>query len=159
MTPRFSCALNGVTPESIDPALRVTDLTELELCYAPPYSSAKDPVNFLGYIAENVLTGKSRLATWQQTFRRDPETSILLDVRTVAEYERDHVEGAVNIPVDELRERLDELDKSKTIYEYCMVGTRAHVAYRILAQYGFDVYNITGGWKTYTSLRFDPNQD
>ena len=138
---------------------KVTDLTELELCYAPPYSSAKDPVNFLGYIAENVLTGKSRLATWQQTFRRDPETSILLDVRTVAEYERDHVEGAVNIPVDELRERLDELDKSKTIYEYCMVGIRAHVAYRILAQNGFDVYNITGGWKTYTSLRFDPNQD
>ncbi|MBQ8918273.1 MAG: FAD-dependent oxidoreductase, partial [Oscillospiraceae bacterium] len=87
---------------------KVTDLTELELCYAPPYSSAKDPVNFLGYIAENVLTGKSRLATWQQTFRRDPETSILLDVRTVAEYERDHVEGAINIPVDELRERLDE---------------------------------------------------
>ena len=138
---------------------KVPDLTELELCYAPPYSSAKDPVNFLGYIAENVLTGKSRLATWQQTFRRDPETSILLDVRTVAEYERDHVEGAVNIPVDELRERLDELDKSKTIYEYCMVGIRAHVAYRILAQNGFDVYNITGGWKTYTSLRFDPNQD
>ena len=106
-----------------------------------------------------MLTGKSRLATWQQTFRRDPETSILLDVRTVAEYERDHVEGAVNIPVDELRERLDELDKSKTIYEYCMVGIRAHVAYRFLAQNGFDVYNITGGWKTYTSLRFDPNQD
>ncbi|MBQ8669824.1 MAG: FAD-dependent oxidoreductase [Oscillospiraceae bacterium] len=138
---------------------KVTDLTELELCYAPPYSSAKDPVNFLGYIAENVLTGKSRLATWQQTFQRDPETSILLDVRTVAEYERDHVEGAVNIPVDELRERLDELDKSKTIYEYCMVGIRAHVDYLILAQNGFDVYNITGGWKTYTSLRFDPNQD
>ncbi len=138
---------------------KVTDLTELELCYAPPYSSAKDPVNFLGYIAENVLTGKSRLATWQQTFRRDPETSILLDVRTVAEYERDHVEGAINIPVDELRERLDELDKSKTIYEYCMVGIRAHAAYRILAQNGFDVYNITGGWKTYTALRFDPNQD
>lgn len=138
---------------------KVTDLTELELCYAPPYSSAKDPVNFLGYIAENVLTGKSRLATWQQTFQRDPETSILLDVRTVAEYERDHVEGAVNIPVDELRERLDELDQSKTIYEYCMVGIRAHAAYRILAQNGFDVYNITGGWKTYTALRFDPNQD
>ena len=138
---------------------KVTDLTELELCYAPPYSSAKDPVNFLGYIAENVLTGKSRLATWQQTFQRDPETSILLDVRTVAEYERDHVEGAINIPVDELRERLDELDKSKTIYEYCMVGIRAHAAYRILAQNGFDVYNITGGWKTYTALQFDPNQD
>ena len=78
---------------------------------------------------------------------------------TVAEYERDHPEGAVNIPVDELRERPDELDKSKIICEYCMAGIRAHAVYRILAQNGFDAYNITGGRKTYTSLRFDPDQD
>lgn len=135
---------------------KAPQLAELELAYAPPFSSAKDPVNMLGYVAENVLDGLSRLVDWDYALQRDREKTILLDVRTPREYQLGHAEGAVNIPVDELRGRLDELDKSKEIIEYCQVGVRAHVAYRILAQNGFDAANVTGGWKTYSYLGYKP---
>lgn len=135
---------------------KATDLTKLELAYAPPFSSAKDPVNMLGYVAENILNGQEILTDWDAALARDTAKTTLLDVRTVKEFEQGHVPGAVNIPVDELRERLGELDKSKEILEYCMVGIRAHVAYRILAQAGFKAANITGGWKTYAYLQFKP---
>lgn len=130
---------------------KVTDLCELELAYAPPFSSAKDPVNMLGYMAQNYLEGRSNLVDYHYVDNRDPETSILLDVRTVTEFERGHIEGAINIPVDELRDRLGELDKSKEIIEYCQVGVRGHVAERILANNGFQVKNFSGGWKTYST--------
>ena len=130
---------------------KATDLCDLELTYAPPYSSAKDPVNMLGYVAENVLSGLIEVATFDEALARDPQTSMLLDVRTPREFERGHVPGALNIPVDELRDRLDEIDPSKEIYEYCQVGVRAHTAYRILKQHGFNVKNVTGGWKTYAN--------
>ncbi|AGC68643.1 NADH oxidase Nox [Thermoclostridium stercorarium subsp. stercorarium DSM 8532] len=126
----------------------VNDLAELELSYAPPYSSAKDPVNIAGYVAQNRLTGLSHLITWSELEQLNKNDYILVDVRTEAEYSKGHIEGAVNIPVDELRERLDELDKSKTIVVYCRVGYRGYIADRILSQNGFKVLNITGGYSS-----------
>ncbi len=135
---------------------KATDLPKLELAYAPPFSSAKDPVNMLGYVAENVLSGKSKLVDWDYALARNTDTTILLDVRTPKEFAQGHPEGSINIPVDELRARLSELDKSKEIIEFCRVGIRAHVAYCILAQNGFDVRNVTGGYISYEQMQFVP---
>ncbi len=131
---------------------KVTDLCELELAYAPPFSSAKDPVNMLGYMAQNVLEGRSNPVDYHYVAGRDPKTTMLIDVRTPDEFARGHIEGALNIPVDELRGRLDELDRNKEIIEYCQVGLRGHVADRILTQHGFKVKNLSGGWKTWSSI-------
>ena len=136
----------------------VEDLTELELAYAPPFSSAKDPVNMIGFVAQNVLTGKSKVMTWEEIAKLDQEEYILVDVRTEEEYENGHVEGAVNIPVDSLRERMSELDPGKKILGYCQVGLRGHVAESILNQYGYEFINVTGGYKSYTAIQFDPKQ-
>lgn len=134
----------------------VQDLAELELCYAPPFSSAKDPVNMAGFVAQNVLEGKSHMVAWKDIEEYKEEDYILLDVRTDMEYSNGHLEGAINIPVDDLRGRLEELDKSKTIVEYCQVGLRGYVADRILTQNGFKVINVTGGYKTSSILDFKP---
>jgi CoA-disulfide reductase len=136
----------------------VTDLTELELCYAPPFSSAKDPVNMAGYVAENVLAGKVEVITAEQLQAYDQGNTLLLDVRTVDEFNNGHLEGAVNIPVDSLRERIDELDKSKEILEYCQIGLRGYVASRILTQNGYKVKNIDGGYKCASMLNFKPTK-
>lgn len=126
----------------------VSDLAELELCYAPPYSSAKDPVNYAGFIAENALTGRGPVKHWDMLDARDPETSVLLDVRTPGEYAKGALPDSVNIPVDELRERLSELPKDKEIWVYCQVGLRGYIGQRILMQSGFDkVYNVSGGYR------------
>ncbi|NLM10631.1 MAG: CoA-disulfide reductase [Clostridiaceae bacterium] len=124
----------------------VNDLAELELSYAPPYSSAKDPVNMAGFVAQNYLAGLSHLITWSDLEKLNKEDYILVDVRTKSEYKRGHIEGAVNIPLDDLRGRLTELDKEKTIVVYCRVGVRGYIADRILSQNGFKVLNITGGY-------------
>lgn len=129
----------------------VNDLAELELSYAPPYSSAKDPVNMAGFVAQNSLAGLSHLITWNEFEQLDKNDYILVDVRTETEYKKGHVDGAINIPVDELRERLHELDRSKTIVVYCRVGYRGYIADRILSQNGFRVLNITGGYKSVLS--------
>lgn len=129
---------------------KVTDLCELELAYAPPFSSAKDPVNMLGYMAQNILEGRSNLVDYKYVENRDKNTTMLIDVRTPKEFAEGHIEGAINIPVDELRSRLNELDKDKEIIEYCRVGIRGHVAERILVQNGFRVKNMSGGWLTYS---------
>jgi len=134
----------------------VTDLTELELCYAPPFSSAKDPVNMAGYVAQNVLNGIVDTMTVEQFMDYDHENTVVLDVRTESEYENGHFEGALNIPVDSLRERLGELDMDKEIVEYCQVGLRGYVAARILTQKGFKVKNIGGGYKSASSLNLTP---
>ena len=126
----------------------INDLTELELSYAPPFSSAKDPVNMAGFVAQNVITGKMDIITWEDFSDYDMEDKLLIDVRSQEEFENGHVEGAVNIPVDSLRERLKELPKDKEIIEYCQVGLRGYVASRILKQHGFNVKNITGGYKS-----------
>lgn len=134
----------------------VSDLTELELCYAPPFSSAKDPVNMAGFVAENVLSGKVDSITPTEFLNYNMENTTLLDVRSSIEFNSGHLKGAINIPVDNLRERLGELDRNKEIIAYCKVGLRGYIASRILSQYGFKVKNITGGYKSISALSFSP---
>ncbi|ODA39803.1 DsrE/DsrF/DrsH-like family protein [Desulfosporosinus sp. BG] len=136
----------------------VTDLTELELCYAPPFSSAKDPVNMAGYVAENVLAGRVDVIKAEEALAYNRENMLLLDVRTGDEFDNGHLEGAINIPVDSLRERIGELDKNKEIFEYCQIGLRGYVAARILTQNGFKVRNIDGGYKCASMLNFKPTK-
>jgi NADPH-dependent 2,4-dienoyl-CoA reductase/sulfur reductase-like enzyme/peroxiredoxin family protein/TusA-related sulfurtransferase/rhodanese-related sulfurtransferase len=134
----------------------VEDLAELELSYAPPFSSAKDPVNMAGFVAQNVLAGRSHITTWDEVNEMNRDDYILVDVRTEEEFENGHVEGAINIPVDSLRTRLSELDPDKMIVEYCQVGLRGYVADRILSQHGYRVWNVTGGYKSASAREFDP---
>lgn len=136
----------------------VYDLAELELAYAPPYSSAKDPVNMAGFVAQNILNNTTSVITPSQVKAMDRNDYILLDVRTDEEFKNGHVEGAVNIPVDSLRSRLHELDKEKNIVEYCQVGIRGHIAGRILSQNGFKVKNVTGGYKSFSIEKFVPGK-
>ncbi|AGY75168.1 CoA-disulfide reductase [Clostridium autoethanogenum] len=134
----------------------VYDLTELELAYAPPYSSAKDPVNMAGFIAENVLTGKDEIILTEDIDNRDKDKTQLVDVRTELECSNGIIEGAINIPSEDIRARMNELDKSKEILIYCQVGLRGYIAARILRSNGFKVKNLTGGYKTYTMGKFKP---
>lgn len=131
----------------------ISDLTELELTYAPPYSSAKDPVNMAGFVAENARNGKCPVATLEDIESLIPEFVTLLDVRSSREYESGHIPGAINIPVDELRQRLEELDTSKKLLVYCQVGYRGYTASRILLQHGYNAANLTGGYKSYAISR------
>lgn len=135
----------------------VEDLTELELSYAPPFSSAKDPVNMAGFVAQNVLAGRTHTLAWKD-IEQLKEDYTLVDVRTEVEFAYGHIEGAVNIPVDSLRERMGELDPNKLIVEYCQVGLRGYIADRILSQNGFNVLNVTGGYKTSSLLNFGPSK-
>lgn len=127
----------------------VSDLTELELAYAPPFSSAKDPVNMAGYLAENVLGGLTEVISTELLDQLDPEQVMLVDVRNPSECSGGMIPGAVNIPLDDIRDRLDEFDPEKEIWVYCQVGLRGYLASRILAQRGFKVKNLTGGWRSY----------
>ena len=128
----------------------VHDLAELEHAYAPPYSSAKDPVNMAGFVAENILNKKSRIIQWRELTEL-PADTIRIDVRTHDEYKLGTIPGFINIPVDELREHLDELPKEKPIVVTCAVGLRGYLAYRILVQNGFKhVRNLSGGYKTWS---------
>ena len=128
----------------------VFDLEELELTYAPPYSSAKDPVNMAGFVASNFLRGDIVLKQWHDIDKFSINGGILLDVRTKREYEARSIEGSVNIPIHELRNRLNELPKEKPILVYCEVGYRSYISTRILLQSGFnEVYELTGGYKLY----------
>ncbi|WP_069998295.1 FAD-dependent oxidoreductase [Cellulosilyticum sp. I15G10I2] len=138
----------------------VYDLTELELSYAPPFGSAKDPVNFAGYVAENVLTGKSDIVHPKALKEiKDDGNIVILDVRTHAERVRGKVEGSVAINVNELRDQLDQLDRDKEYWIHCAVGLRAYVAERILKQAGFKCKNITGGYKTIQAMAFKPQHN
>lgn len=136
----------------------VSDLTELELAYAPPYSSAKDPVNMAGYMAENVLNGMTDVYHTEHLAERDSASTMLIDVRTPLEFGNGSIPGALNIPVDELRDRLSELDANKTIWVFCQVGLRGYTASRILAQRGFHVRNLSGGYRTYKATLFKPKK-
>lgn len=129
----------------------VHDLSLLEQAYAPPYSSAKDPVNMAGYVAENILTGKVKVIQWNEIAGLGKDT-LLVDVRTADEYSLGTLPGAINIPVDELRDRLSKLPKDKPIVVNCAVGLRGYLAYRILVQNGYtDVRNLSGGYKTWST--------
>ncbi len=132
---------------------KVTDLAELELCYAPPFSSAKDPVNMVGFVAENVITGKIGQFFWHdvETLPRDGSVT-LLDTRTDTEVARGRIDGFMHIPLDSLRERIHEISKDKPVYVHCHSGLRSYIACRILAGNGFECYNLAGGWRLYESV-------
>ncbi|MDP4152559.1 MAG: DsrE/DsrF/DrsH-like family protein [Bacillota bacterium] len=137
----------------------VRDLTDLELCYAPPFSSAKDPVNILGYIASNTLDGFYDFVQYSEIDDIIKNGGILLDVRTPIEFSAGHIEGAVNVPVDGLRNELDKLNlpKEASIYVTCQVGLRAHIALMILRGRGYSkLYNLSGGYLTYKTARYKP---
>ncbi|RRJ65905.1 CoA-disulfide reductase [Paenibacillus oralis] len=136
----------------------VTDLTELELAYAPPYSSAKDPVNMAGYTAENVLSGRTNVFVPKDLAARDEQATLLVDVRSEIEHAGGHIPGSLLIPVDELRDRLGELDPAKEIWVYCQVGLRGYTASRILQQKGYRVRNLTGGYKLYRMANYEPGK-
>ena len=128
----------------------VYDLMKVERAYAPPFSSAKDPVAIAGYVAEDMITGKTNPVYWRELRDIEMENKFLLDVRTQDEFALGSLPGAVNIPLDELRDRMSELPKDRMIYTFCAVGLRGYLAYRILTQHGFDkVRNLSGGLKTY----------
>jgi rhodanese-related sulfurtransferase len=130
----------------------VSDLTKVEHCYAPPFSSAKDPIAIAGYVASNIVTGRMPIVSWREMHAANPHETTILDVRTEAETAGGQViPGSLNIPLDELRERLDEIPKDKTIYIYCAIGLRGYLASQILMQRGFThVKNLSGGYKTYS---------
>lgn len=142
-----------VLATAIFSGIRADELKDLDLAYAPPYSSAKDPVNMAGFMIENIAQGVVRQYHWGDVAGLPRDGSVtLLDTRTPGEYARGHIEGYVNIPVDELRERLDELDPHKPVYVICQSGLRSYIATRILVQNGFDAYNFAGGYRFYESV-------
>ncbi|EMR03325.1 FAD-dependent oxidoreductase [Cesiribacter andamanensis] len=139
-----------VLATAIKGGLNVWDLAELELAYAPPFSSAKDPVNMLGYVAQNMLEGEVDTIQWHQIRDLAAAGAFVLDVREKKELEGGFIEGAVHIPLDQLRDRLAELPAAETIYIYCHAGLRGYLASRILQEWGFAVKNLDGGYKTYS---------
>jgi NADPH-dependent 2,4-dienoyl-CoA reductase/sulfur reductase-like enzyme/peroxiredoxin family protein/rhodanese-related sulfurtransferase/TusA-related sulfurtransferase len=129
----------------------IYDLQEIEHAYAPPYSSAKDPVNMAGFVAENILKKKVNIVQWSEIDNLDLSDTVIIDVRTKSEHEFGSIKNALNIPVDEIRSRLSEIPKDKKLIVYCAVGLRGYLASRILLQSGYEkVYNLSGGYKTYS---------
>lgn len=142
-----------VLATAISAGIKADMLKDLDLAYAPPYSSAKDPVNMAGFMIENISTGKMKQFHWDEVEKLQSDGSItLLDTRTKGEYAHSHAQGFINIPVDELRERIDELDKSKPVYVMCQSGLRSYIACRILSQEGYDCYNFSGGYRFYSCV-------
>ena len=145
-----------VLATAIHAGLKATELQELDLAYAPPFSSAKDPVNMAGFMIDNIAKGVVK--QWHledaATLPRDGSVT-LLDTRTVGEFRRGHIEGFTNIPVDELRERLGEIEKGKVVYVICQSGLRSYIASRILMGNGYDVYNFAGGFRFYDAVMND----
>jgi rhodanese-related sulfurtransferase len=143
-----------VLATALQAGMTVHDLAELELAYAPPFGSAKDPVNMAGMAAENVLAGDVALVQWHEVAALDPNTTFLLDVRSEAERKAGFIPGSTHIPLPQLRQRLADLPKDKEIVVSCQSGQRSYFATRLLVQNGFKVRNLTGSyrtWKTATS--------
>lgn len=136
----------------------IYDLKELELAYAPPFSSAKDPVNMAGFTAENILKGEMPELMWHEIKDIDFSKTTLLDVRTKGENSRGTIDNSVLIPVDELRQHIDELDKNKDVVVFCAVGIRGYIASKILKQNGFKVQNLLGGYGFYDAVTGDYNK-
>ena len=138
---------------AIHAGLNATQLKDLDLAYAPPYSSAKDPVNMAGFMIDNIAKGT--LKQWHlediDKISRD-KSVVLLDVRTVDEFNRGHIDGFKNIPVDELRERISEIEKGKPVYLICQSGLRSYIASRILEGNGYETYNFSGGFRFYDAV-------
>ena len=145
-----------VLATAIHAGMKATELKDLDLAYAPPYSSAKDPVNMAGFMIDNIAGGI--LKQWHledvDALPRDGSVT-LLDARTAGEYARGHIRGFRNIPVDELRERLAEIEKGKPVYVICQSGLRSYIACRILEGQGYEAYNFSGGFRFYDAVRND----
>jgi len=143
-----------VIATAIRAGMKANELKDLDLAYAPPYSSAKDPVNMAGFVADNIKNGVVKQFYYEDIpALRERKDVILLDTRTPFEYMRGRADGFINIPLDDLRERLGELDKTKKIYVMCQSGLRSYLATRILTQNGFDAYNFAGGFRLYSSIK------
>lgn len=138
---------------AIQTKMKAANLSALELCYAPPFSSAKSPVNILGNAIENEINGLVDTISVEEL--RNEEKPYILDVRTIEEYNLSHIDGAINIPLDELRENLEKLDKSKEIVVHCHSGLRSYLACRILKQKGYNVKNLIGGYIMYDIMKND----
>ena len=145
-----------VLATAIRAGMKATELKELDLAYAPPYSSAKDPVNMAGFMIDNVASGVMKQWHIEDADKLPRDGSVtLLDTRTVGEYQRGHIEGFYNIPVDELRERLDEVDPGKPVYVICQSGLRSYISCRILEGNGYTAYNFAGGFRFYQAVMND----
>ena len=145
-----------VIATAMQAGLTADRLKDLELAYAPPYSSAKDPVNMAGFIIDNIEDGIVKQFYYEDIVALQKRTDVtLLDTRTAAEYARGHADGFSHIPLDDLRDRLAELDRSKPVYVMCQSGLRSYLATRILVQNGFDAYNFAGGYRLYSSMTAD----
>lgn len=144
---------NDVLATAIRAGMRASELKDLELSYAPPYGSAKDPVNMIGFAIDNILTGRVKQFHYSDVEKLPRDGSVqLLDIRTEIEYQNGTIPGFKNIPLDSLRTRLTELDKTKPVYVTCQIGLRGYVGSRILSQNGFDVYNLSGGYRQYNMV-------
>lgn len=141
-----------VIATAIKGGLTVEDLTNLELSYAPPYSSAKDPVNMAGYVATNVLLGDLEQIQWHEVDQIIADGGLLIDVREAKERENGYIKGSINISLNELRNHLNQIPKDQPVYVSCQVGLRGYLASRILKNSGYNVKNVDGGWKTYSSV-------
>lgn len=147
----FATAIRG--------GMKATELAELDLAYAPPYSSAKDPVNMAGFMIENIVSGKVKQFHHDEIDGLPRDGSVtLLDTRTPYEYAMGRADGFINIPVDDLRERISEISKNKPVYVMCQSGLRSYLACRILAQNGYDCYNFSGGYRFYDTVRREKAQ-
>jgi NADPH-dependent 2,4-dienoyl-CoA reductase/sulfur reductase-like enzyme/rhodanese-related sulfurtransferase len=153
--------VQGVGKEGVDKRIDVIatamrggisapELADLELAYAPPFGSAKDPVNMIGYISENVLSGLTPTVQWNEVEKKVTEGYSILDVRSVGEVERGTLPGAINIPIDEIRERKEELPSGKILVT-CQVGQRGHAATRLLREMGYEAVNLDGGYMTWSN--------
>lgn len=142
-----------VLATAIFSGLTVRDLQELELAYAPPFSSAKDPVNMLGFAAANIMDGITNHVQWYEIEEIKKEGGILLDIRSNMERKLDPIDDSIHIPLDELRTRLSELPLDKGIYVFCYIGVRGYIAERILKQNGFSAYNLDGGIRTLRAVQ------
>lgn len=129
----------------------IYDLMELEQAYAPPYSSAKDPVNMAGFVADNMLSGKVKVMSWRELRATDRSGVMLVDVRSAEEFAMGSIEGAVNIPLDGSRAEFRNLPKDRTIVVFCAIGLRGYIAARVLMQLGYEVVNLNGGYRTYAT--------
>jgi rhodanese-related sulfurtransferase len=143
-----------VLATAIHGCMTVFDLEELELAYAPPYSSAKDPINIAGFVASNLLKGDVENVYSQDLADLDPDDHVLLDLRSKPEVKAlGMIEGASHLHIDDLRDQLKNLDRDKTYILYCAVGQRAYVGYRIMARNGFKAKNLSGGYVTYSLFK------
>ena len=142
-----------VLAAAIRAGMTADKLAELELAYAPPYSSAKDPVNMAGFMIENLETEKVAQFHWNEVEKLKCDGSMtLIDVRTAEEFDSGHIKGFFNIPVDELREHIEEFDVKNPVYVVCQSGLRSYIACCILSQYGFECYNLSGGYGFYSTV-------